>query len=75
MRPLVIVPLAAMMTVTTAGVSSSTQSPQGQAAPASPPATGGTRSGGIPVPTIGTDRWAPGGFWRWRNIGIRELPN
>jgi hypothetical protein len=23
----------------------------------------------------GTDRWAPGGFWRWRNIGIRELPN
>jgi hypothetical protein len=21
----------------------------------------------------GTDRWAPGGFWRWRNIGIREL--
>ena len=18
--------------------------------------------------------WAPGGFWRWRNIGIRELP-
>jgi len=23
----------------------------------------------------GTDRWAPGGFWRWRNIGIKELPN
>jgi 3-keto-disaccharide hydrolase len=23
----------------------------------------------------GTDRWVPGGFWRWRNIGIRELPN
>jgi len=21
----------------------------------------------------GTDRWAHGGFWRWRNIGIREL--
>jgi hypothetical protein len=23
----------------------------------------------------GTDRWQPGGFWRWRNIGIKELPN
>ena len=23
----------------------------------------------------GTDRWVPGGFWRWRNIGIRELEN
>jgi hypothetical protein len=23
----------------------------------------------------GTDRWVPGGFWRWRNIGIKELPN
>ena len=23
----------------------------------------------------GTDRWVPGGFWRWRNIGIRQLPN
>jgi len=23
----------------------------------------------------GTDRWVPGGFWRWRNIGIRELPD
>jgi 3-keto-disaccharide hydrolase len=23
----------------------------------------------------GTERWVPGGFWRWRNIGIRELPN
>ncbi len=22
----------------------------------------------------GTDRWVPGGFWRWRNIGIKELP-
>lgn len=21
----------------------------------------------------GTERWVPGGFWRWRNIGIREL--
>ena len=23
----------------------------------------------------GTERWVPGGFWRWRNIGIKELPN
>jgi hypothetical protein len=23
----------------------------------------------------GTDRWMPAGFWRWRNIGIKELPN
>ncbi len=22
----------------------------------------------------GTARWQPGGFWRWRNIAIRELP-
>ena len=23
----------------------------------------------------GTERWVPGSFWRWRNIGIKELPN
>lgn len=23
----------------------------------------------------GTERWVPGGFWRWRNLGIRELAN
>ncbi len=23
----------------------------------------------------GTERWVAGGFWRWRNIGIKELPN
>ena len=23
----------------------------------------------------GTERWMPGGFWRWRNIGIKDLPN
>lgn len=22
----------------------------------------------------GTERWVPGGFWRWRNIAIKELP-
>lgn len=22
----------------------------------------------------GTARWQPGGFWRWRNVAIRELP-
>jgi len=21
-----------------------------------------------------TPRWVPGGFWRWRNIGVKELP-
>ena len=52
MHSLVNVALAAMMTVTAAGVASTTQNPQGQGAPASPPAPGGTRSGGIPVPTI-----------------------
>src|SRR6185503_7856534 len=52
MRLLVNVALAAMTTLTAAGVAGGTQSPQGQGAPASPPATGGTRSGGIPVPTI-----------------------
>ena len=23
----------------------------------------------------GTERWVPGGFWRWRNIGIKALPD
>jgi 3-keto-disaccharide hydrolase len=23
----------------------------------------------------GTERWVPGGFWRWRNIGIKTLPD
>jgi hypothetical protein len=22
----------------------------------------------------GPVRWQPGGFWRWRNLAIRELP-
>ena len=22
----------------------------------------------------GTVRWQPGGFWRWRNLAIKELP-
>ena len=22
----------------------------------------------------GSVRWQPGGFWRWRNLAIRELP-
>jgi hypothetical protein len=22
----------------------------------------------------GSERWVPAGVWRWRNIGIRELP-
>jgi uncharacterized protein YfaT (DUF1175 family) len=23
----------------------------------------------------GDHRWLPGNFWRWKNIGIRELPS
>ena len=23
----------------------------------------------------GPDRWNPGGYWRWRNLAIKELPN
>ena len=38
-------------------------------------ALGGMVEGPIAIQIHGgTVRWQPGGFWRWRNIGIKELP-
>ena len=38
-------------------------------------ALGGMIDGPIAIQIHGgTVRWQPGGFWRWRNIAIRELP-
>ncbi len=37
-------------------------------------AIGGITEGPIAIQVHGAARWVPGGFWRWRNIGIRELP-
>ncbi len=38
-------------------------------------AVGGMFEGPIALQIHGGPvRWQPGGFWRWRNIGIRELP-
>ena len=37
-------------------------------------AVGGITEGPIAIQVHGAARWVPGGFWRWRNIGIRELP-
>lgn len=37
-------------------------------------AIGGITEGPIAIQVHGAGRWRPGGFWRWRNIGIRELP-
>ena len=37
-------------------------------------AIGGITEGPIAIQVHGAGRWVPGGFWRWRNIGIRELP-
>jgi hypothetical protein len=34
----------------------------------------GITEGPIAIQVHGAGRWRPGGFWRWRNIGIRELP-
>lgn len=36
-------------------------------------AIGGITEGPIAIQVHGAQRWVPGGFWRWRNIGIREL--
>jgi hypothetical protein len=39
-------------------------------------AVGGMLAGPIAIQIHGgTDRWQPGGFWRWRNLAIKELPN
>jgi hypothetical protein len=37
-------------------------------------AEGGITSGPIAIQMHGGTRWVPGGVWRWRNIGIKELP-
>lgn len=37
-------------------------------------AEGGIVSGPIAIQVHGGTRWVQAGFWRWRNIGIRELP-
>mgnify|MGYP001027685081 CR=1 FL=1 len=38
-------------------------------------AVGGMVEGPIALQVHGgAARWQPGGFWRWRNLGIRELP-
>ena len=37
-------------------------------------AEGGIVEGPIVIQIHGGNRWVPAGFWRWRNIGIRELP-
>ena len=37
-------------------------------------AVGGMTEGPIAIQVHGGGRWVPGGFWRWRNIGIKELP-
>lgn len=37
-------------------------------------AEGGIVEGPIAIQIHGGSRWVPAGFWRWRNIGIKELP-
>jgi hypothetical protein len=37
-------------------------------------AIGGITEGPIAIQVHGGGRWVQGGFWRWRNIGIKELP-
>ena len=36
-------------------------------------AIGGIVEAPIAIQVHGAGRWVPGGFWRWRNIGIKEL--
>jgi len=37
-------------------------------------AEGGIVEGPIAIQMHGGNRWVQAGFWRWRNIGIKELP-
>jgi hypothetical protein len=37
-------------------------------------AEGGMVTGPIALQIHGGNRWVQAGFWRWRNIGIKELP-
>jgi hypothetical protein len=34
----------------------------------------GITEGPIAIQVHGGTRWVPGGFWRWRTIGVKELP-
>jgi hypothetical protein len=36
-------------------------------------AVNGMWEGPIAIQVHGLQRWRPGGFWRWRNIGVKEL--
>jgi len=38
-------------------------------------AADGITEGPIAIQVHGADRWVPGGFWRWRAIAVKELPN
>lgn len=38
-------------------------------------ASGGITEGPIAIQVHGANRWVPGGFWRWRSIAVKELPN
>lgn len=38
-------------------------------------ASGGITEGPIAIQIHGGNRWVPGGFWRWRVIAVRELPD
>jgi len=35
----------------------------------------GITEGPIAIQVHGAQRWVPGGFWRWRVIAVKELPN
>jgi hypothetical protein len=37
-------------------------------------AIGGVTEGMLALQVHGQYRWQPGGFWRWKNIGIKDLP-
>ena len=37
-------------------------------------AADGAADGMIAIQLHGGNRYIPGGFWRWRNIGVKELP-
>jgi len=38
-------------------------------------AANGATEGPIAIQVHGAERWVPGGFWRWRVIAVKELPN
>jgi hypothetical protein len=38
-------------------------------------AANGITEGPLAIQVHGAQRWVPGGFWRWRVIAVKELPN